>query len=291
MIELDPLLADRMLGLALLGAAIVAILAAWLSRFGTQQLPWSRRVGTNLEATRGAPRVWLVAHLDSKSQPVSLLVRAAAAIGIAGAWLGILGLWTWGQPLAAQSVALSILPILLTVASVAALPLVVSGVGSRGTGALDNASGVATVLAAARMAADDGRIGVLITSAEELGLAGARAWLVGRAAGIAINCDGVDDLGGVTITAGRRRAGFLWREAAARAACGTDVRFRFILPGVLLDAVAFSDAGWTACTVSQGTLRSLGRIHTARDTVGVIGGSGIDRTAQVIVALASAITE
>ena len=43
-------------------------------------------------------------------------------------------------------------------------------------------------------------MGVLLTSAEELGLAGARAWVHawaqdGRAPGVALNCDGVDDRG------------------------------------------------------------------------------------------------
>jgi hypothetical protein len=46
-------------------------------------LTWSRASATNLVATRGAPRVWLVAHLDSKSQPIPMLVRIAGIIATA----------------------------------------------------------------------------------------------------------------------------------------------------------------------------------------------------------------
>ena len=57
-----------------------------------------------------------------------------------------------------------------------ALPVMASVVGARSAGALDNASGVATVLRAVELLARDVAVGVVLTSAEELGLAGARAW-------------------------------------------------------------------------------------------------------------------
>ncbi len=288
-IGFEPRLTGTIAGLALFGAGSAVVFGAWLARFGTRALKWSRCAGTNLEAARGVPEVWLVAHLDSKSQPWSLLLRAFATVSTGLAWIGVLGLWAWIRTLGGDGAdSAMLLRIAFAIAALAGVPLVISRVGARGTGALDNVSGVAAVLVAARMAATDANIGVLITSAEELGLAGARAWLVGRRKGIVINCDGVDDTGPVTITAGRRGARW-WREIAARAITETDVCFSFLLPGVLLDAVAFADAGWTACTVSRGGFGSLGRIHTRRDTLERMTGGAIDETARIIAALSGAI--
>ncbi len=288
-IGFEPRLTGTIAGLALIGAGSAAVFGAWLARFGTRALKWSRCAGTNLEALRGEPKVWLVAHLDSKSQPWSLLLRALATVVTALAWSAVLGLWAWITTLGGDGVdSASLLRIAFAIAALAGVPLMFSRVGSSGTGALDNASGVAAVLTAARMSGADAPVGVLITSAEELGLAGARAWLVGRRKGIVINCDGVDDTGRVTITAGRSGAR-RWREVAARALPGTDVRFSFLLPGVLLDAVAFADAGWMACTVSRGGFGSLVRINTSRDTVERMTGSGVYGTANIIAALCGAI--
>ena len=64
-----------------------------------------------------------------------------------------------------------------------------SVVGSRSAGALDNASGVATVLETAASLSGALPIGVLITDAEELSLGGARAWARSRTPGVALNCD------------------------------------------------------------------------------------------------------
>ncbi len=269
--------------LATVGAAVAC--AWWVARFGTRRLTWMRRSGTNLVARRGVPRVWLVAHLDSKSQPLSLLLRAGCAATLALAWGGTFLLWllsAWSARAGAG------MPVLVAIAAAAALPLLFSQVGSRGTGALDNASGVAAVLAAARTTGDAFPLGVVITSGEELGLAGARAWADGATPAVAINCDGVDDSGALTVTAPRsprRGNGF----DKALAASAPHVRRRRALPGVLLDATALADAGWVACTVSKGTLASLARIHTSRDTLENISGSGIDEAAKLMVTLCGAI--
>src|SRR5205814_5464799 len=45
--------------------------------------PAQRARSVNLEAIRGTPRVWLVAHLDSKAQTVSMLIRIAGSIAMA----------------------------------------------------------------------------------------------------------------------------------------------------------------------------------------------------------------
>ena len=274
-------------GLAI-GVAIVAAVAAagwWLGRYGTRQLPFLRREGVNLEARRAIPGVWLVAHLDSKSQPVSLLVRAAAAVAAALSWCCLIVGWAVSG---AVPVPARLLLGLATCGAVASVPLLVSWVTAGGNGTLDNASGVAAVLKAASVIDPAVPLGVIITSAEELGLAGARAWVETSPVGVAINCDGVDDRGALTITAtgaGRH----LLQSLRAAGALSSDARIRRSLPGVLMDSTAFADRGWSACTVSQGTRSSLARVHTGGDTLDNLSGIGVERVAGVIASLAGAI--
>jgi hypothetical protein len=136
-------------------------------------------------------------------------------------------------------------------------------------------------------------LGVLLPSAEELGLAGARAWARTRPAAVAINCDGVDDDGATTVMYTRRRPARLLDAAArAGAALHEAVRARRLLPGILTDGVALADAGWEVVTVSRGGLGTLARIHTPADRPDRLTASGVARTAQLIarmvVALAAA---
>jgi hypothetical protein len=246
----------------------------------------------NLEARRGGhegecepPLVWLVAHLDSKSQPISLLQRSAATVTLLAAWVALV-VWIC---LAVLGVSARMTGVVLSIlAAVAALPLILSRPGSKSAGTLDNASGVASIVLAARRMDPASPVGVVLTSAEEFGLAGARAWVEGRRRGIAINCDGVDDSGRVTITAGRGGRELLCRHRI-HGFLGPEVRIRRSLPGILLDSTAFSDCGWRACTLSRGTLASLARVHTQRDTLDSLTGTGVEGAANLIVGLAGAI--
>ncbi len=279
-------------GAIMLAVAIVALIGLagwWLGRFGTRCLPLMRRESTNLEARRGAPTVWLVAHLDSKSQPISLLTRAAATVALCVTWTGVLGCWllTHIVPVPA-GIGITVVLTLLAVAAVASLPLAICTIGAAGTGVLDNATGVASILLAARQIDSASPLGLIVTSAEELGLAGAREWVTGRPPAIAINCDSVDDIGALTVTAGTRGRELLCRLGSERL-FGPNVRIRKSLPGILLDSTAFSDRGWVACTVSRGTVRSLARIHTHRDSLDRCRGTGVDGAAKLIATLAGAI--
>ena len=270
-------------GIALVVA--VSVLGWWLGRYGTRRIPFARRVGVNLEGRRGVPSVWLMAHLDSKSQPVSLLIRAAAAVGVLASWVCLILVWTGSRVLPLPG---ALLLGAATCGAVASVPLLLSWVGTRGSGALDNASGVAAILRAASIIDRAIPVGVLITSAEELGLAGARAWVQSRGAGVVINCDGVDDRGALTITAtgaGRHLLQSLRRNGVL----GFDARIRRGLPGILVDSTAFADEGWAACTVSRGTRYSLARVHTAHDTLDRMSGVGVESAAGVIAGLVGAI--
>jgi len=271
--------------------ALVAALAA-LGRLGSRgvlDFPLRRRRGVNLEAVRGArePAVWLVAHVDSKWQPVSMIARVcgvvASAIGLASLMLLDVAPSVEGRAVGAA---------LVLATWLAALPLMMSFVGSRNQGTLDNASGVAAVLAAAERLPASARVGVLITDAEELALAGARAWVRSRALGnsapaVALNCDSVDDDGQLVLMYTRRAPkGLIARMNAAASDLGEPLRVLRLIPGILTDSVALADAGWETLTLSRGTARTLQRIHTRRDTLEHMRGAGIGGAAAVLARVA-----
>src|SRR6476620_11933882 len=77
----------RALVALLIGAALLSACGRWLGRSGVLDLPFARARSTNLVATRGAPTFSLVAHLDSKSQPIPIGVRAIAITACIALWL------------------------------------------------------------------------------------------------------------------------------------------------------------------------------------------------------------
>jgi hypothetical protein len=259
---------------ALTGGALV-----WLGGSGVLDFPLIRRRAVNLQAVRGEapPSVWLVAHVDSKWQPVSMFARIAGVVGTSAGIIVLFGLAVARAGADSAAVTVLVLTWLFCV------PLLMSIVEARNTGALDNASGMSAVLAAAELVPLSARVGVLITDAEELALAGARAWADGRAPGVALNCDSVDDEGQLTVMYSRRRPDSLVsRIERAGSARGETVRVMRLLPGVLTDSVALADAGWETLTLSRGNLRTLRRIHTSRDTLESMRGSGLDAAARLL---------
>jgi hypothetical protein len=263
----------------LVGGALVIGMAIRLAMRGVLDLPWARRTSVNLVAERGSPAVWLVAHLDSKSQPVPIGVRAAGITLMTLVMLGALA--TAALELAGLSVE-EVWPWLLGIGALAAVPVALSVVGERSAGALDNASGVAAVLLAAELLPRDRAVGVLLTSAEELGLAGARAWARAHPPGLAINFDGLDDVGALRFWHGGAAPQRLL-ELLTTAAHGLADRPRIgsVPLGILVDGVALADGGWTVVTLSRGNWRTVARIHTPRDTVAHLTGGGVAEGATV----------
>jgi hypothetical protein len=267
---------------AVVAVSIVGALAVWVARRGVLGFGLARARGVNLEATRAAerdekghePAVWLVAHVDSKWQPVSMLVRVAGVIVVAVGAIGLaLALTAWTSTIAD----------FLALLWLGGIPLMLSVVGDRNHGTLDNASGVAAVLQAVELLPATTSVGVLISDAEELALAGAAAWARGHPAGTALNCDTVDDDGGLVVM----YTGALPRELVSslgRAASdsGEPLRTLRLLPGILTDSVVLARAGWNTVTLSRGTLRTLGRIHTSRDSLATMDGRGIAGAARVL---------
>ena len=217
-----------------------------------------------------------MAHLDSKSQPIPIGVRAAAIIAsiallIATAVLLVVQLVSGMSP--GPLVAFTILGF------TAALPVASSFVGARSPGALDNASGLATVLRIVELLPRNVEIGVMLTTAEELGLAGARAWAREAPPASVINIDGINDTGALRLVySGRKPRTLLdylgegWPAA------------RRLPPGLLMDGVALADAGWEVVNVSKGSWRTVSRIHTLKDDLAHLDGSGIEEVAALLAA-------
>jgi acetylornithine deacetylase/succinyl-diaminopimelate desuccinylase-like protein len=272
----------------IVGAALyIALLfaSADAKRRWITDLPFQRASSVNLEAGRGSPSVWLVAHLDSKSQTVPMLMRIASSIGMAAVTL-----------VAAAVLVLSFLDFrdsssmwraIEISALIVALPSMLCWVGNQSRGAVDNATGVAAVLLAARSLSSMPDLGVLITSGEELGVAGARVWVSTARPGIvALNCDTVDDRGdwrtmytGAIPKRIRAAAEAISSSTVPKPAMGR------MIPGILADSMAFADRGIESVTVSRGTLSTLARIHTRRDNSIALTGSGVAEASALLAAL------
>jgi len=269
----------------IVAAALLAAAGFWLGTRGVEALPLFRERGVNTEAVRAGatPRVWLCAHLDTKSQPVPSLVRAAGIVMTALGYVFAAALALFSSVGGRPSPQLWTATVVVTL--VAAIPVVLSIVTRRSPGALDNASGVATVIDAARALHDRRDVGVLITDAEELGLAGARIWSRGKTNAVVLNCDGVDDSGAIVVMfSGRRPSALLDTIARASRATGATCGARRLIPGVLTDSVAFSGAGLESVTFSRGRWRSLARVHSRRDDLQHLDGTGIAPTAALMAA-------
>jgi hypothetical protein len=272
----------------IVGVVITALFARWMLADGVLTVPWMRREGINLVATRGAaqPQVWLVAHIDSKSQPVPSAVRVAGVVMLAVALL-----------LACLALVLTLVDALsrtvwwaaLATGVVGALPVVASVVGSRSDGAVDNASGVAAVLGAAARMRPEAGCGILLPTAEELGLAGARAWARTHAAGVALNCDGVDDDGALVIMYNQSAPNDVIDAVRAVTPARVPARAMRMPLGLLTDSTALAAAGWSAVTVSHGSLATLRRIHTPNDSLATLRGTRINDVADILARAAEAL--
>lgn len=237
---------------------------------------------TNLIATRGTPRAWLVAHLDSKSQAFSLLTRVVAVVLAVGGTLGLLALLVvrlWG-------------PLPWTVVALVSLPMLVGGgvlsrsaPGDDSPGAVDNASGVLALLAAARELRERTDIGLLVTSAEELGLEGARAWVAEQqAVGSFVNIDSIDGRGAFRVAVHGTAAGELGRRVADELrAAGWSASLGALPPGVLVDGVVLARADMRGITVSRGDLATLGAVHTPGDRLERLDFGAVAATARAAV--------
>jgi hypothetical protein len=271
--ELPLLLLDRVPGwlaliAAVLGLAALAGIAAAVVMGAA--LPGETREDANLIATRGgaAPRRWLVAHLDTKAQQQSMAGRLVAVWCVLAAVVGLVG----------AAVARLVAGPLGGAAAggVAALAILAGFLAGRGKlagqspGARDNASGLLAVLTAAeRNSSAD--LGILITSAEEFGMVGARIFARLDREMVAgtevVNCDTLDQSGTLyVVTHDARADGLVRKMVESLGLLGLQVRARRLPLGILVDSLPLARAGAAAITLGRLDWATLRRIHTPRDT-------------------------
>ena len=251
-------------------------------------LRWGRQDAVNLLATRGdaRPRYLIMAHRDSKSQLVPLMLRFPAIVVAALSWaaLVVVSFLSLVQP---APEALTFVIALLAVLAGSVLGLCWAGDDS--PGALDNASGLAALIGIAEREAEHGDVAFLVTDAEELGLAGARA-MAGRVPSVfgVINLDGLDDTGPFYVL---ERFGWPARGTAphlalallsAAAALDIDATRRDVPPGILLDHMPIVTSGTAALSIMRGERRSLARVHRPGDDLSRLRGDGVGRCVTLV---------
>jgi len=215
--------------------------------------------GINLIATRPSgrptvrPSVWLVAHYDSKGQPISMALRLAGAAALVVGAAGFVVALAAGWP---------VLPA-LALAVLGAIVLAGNRVTDQSAGAVDNASALVGVLMVLDLLPAHVRVGAIFSDAEELGLLGARALAAERAAllrdAAVVNFDGLDDRG--------KPAAFLHRPGPVGLAVAAELgaaRSRW-LP-VLVDGIALAPPAAECVTIMQGDWSTMRIVHTPRDT-------------------------
>lgn len=257
---------------------VFAVGAGWLP------LGAPPRRDANLVAVRpGArPRRWLMAHLDSKAQGHSMAGRLVAVwtAGLVLTGFSAAAVWRFTGALPLPVV------ILLSAAGLAGSAMAAQG-GLRGTspGARDNGSGIAAVLAAAGAGPD---IGLVITGAEEFGLAGARHLAASRpelfAGSEVVNLDTIDQEGPLLVVSHDARGRDAAHALGARLSrLGIPVRFPRLPLAIFVDSAPLARLA-PAVTVSRLTWATLRIIHTTRDTA---AGFSLDTAERVGLALSS----
>ena len=230
------------------------------------------------------PHLYLVAHYDSKSQRLPLVVRIALFVVAIAASLIVASLTLLNAPMS-----------IITVAGIAAiaagLPLLFLDVGNTSPGAIDNASSVGLVLHLAECLAqrddlrDKLRLTILIPSAEEMMVMGATAFVQAHERQLRrpsrlhiLNFDGIGIDGDLYWTG--RSAARLMRHV--QQACH-DLRlplrhFRFV--GAMFDHMPFAQRGFDAVT-----LMAIGpasrSVHTPGDSIDKLHVRGFDQAGQV----------
>ncbi len=242
-------------------------------RFRTRPGPWLVGARATDAVTHIAVRphtrvaTWLVAHSDAKGQPLSMLARLGA---VALVLLGVVGAMV--APVAGA-------------AALAGLALLgFNRITDRSPGAVDNATGLLTVLATVDRLPPAAPVGVIFTDAEELGLAGASALVRERTqllTGTAvINFDGIDDRGPARVL--RHRAGPVG-DAVARA---LHTRPRALFP-VIADGRVLARAAAECVTIVKGDWRTAAVVHTVRDTAERLAVTGVSEVAAAVAAALS----
>ena len=280
-------------GIALVVLLVVIMLGGAIAALSgplTTMLPFGRITGNNMLAMRpgAVPRYIFMAHLDSKSQPVPLAFRGPAIILALIAWLAfvVYALLALLDPVWLRG---DITTVIALVAGLAGVILIFCWTGNASPGALDNASGVATVLALAEAERERDDVAFLITDAEELGLVGARAIAhkLSPVFGV-INIDGIDDDGPLYVL---EKFGMPPRHIAPHLvaailqsadAMNLPAQRRNVPFGLMLDHLPIARADLPAVTVMRGSFASLRRVHRPADSASNMTGAGIETVTRLL---------
>jgi len=271
----------------------------WGQRYSTENLI-ATHPSASLHSTQDAARVgdlphlYLVAHYDSKSQRMPLVVRMTLFMLAICADLILVVLTLFDVS------TLFYLPIGL-LALVSAIPLLFLDVGNTSPGAIDNASSVGLVLHLAEILAqrtnwqDRLQITLLIPSAEEMTLMGSVAYVTAHEALLrkqaergglhVLNFDGVGVDGDLYFVGGSRQ-----RQNGDRIdllTCVQDACVKLNLPlkrfgfvGALFDHIPFAQRGYDAISlITVG--RASRSVHTPQDAIDRLHVRGFDQVGQV----------
>ena len=210
--------------------------------------------GTNLIARRPSdrptarPPVWLVAHYDSKGQPISMAMRLLGFAALLIGFLVVLLVPLLGIALLALGTGIALL----------------NRVNDISPGALDNATALVAVFMAIDQLPAGALVGVIFPDAEEYGLVGARALALERrdlfSQSSVINLDSLDDTG--RATAFVHRPG---RFGVAVAHAVNARRWRW-LP-VIVDGIALGRVARECVTIMKGNWRTMRVVHRPHDSI------------------------
>ena len=244
-----------------------------------------------------ASHLYLVAHYDSKSQFIPIVVRVTLFVAAIGGGVSFAGLTLAGLLFPALLPVGNLAGILAMITAVPLAVLLLVEVGNASPGAIDNASGVGLVLHLADLltARPDLlhrlRVTLLITSAEEFGLLGAAAYLLQNESHLRqhtrsrgpyiLNFDGVGVDGNLYYAdAPAQSPGHL--VALIREACyelSIPIK-KYALPGALFDHTPFARRGFDAVS-----LTAIGRatrfVHTPDDTPDKLHVRGFEQAGRV----------
>ncbi|HEU4800733.1 MAG TPA: M28 family peptidase [Gemmatimonadales bacterium] len=255
------------LAVLLAGLACLVLVARAIGT-GAASSSGELREDANLVATRpGAPPArWLVAHLDTKAQGHSMAGRLVAVWLLLAAVVALGALAVWR---------LSAVPPMPVAAAAAAASVMAGFLAGRGrlkgrtVGARDNGSGLVALMEGAAHAAPS--TGVIITSAEEFGLVGARILAQQRGELVrgrdVLNLDTIDDRGDLAIVLHDPPGDALAVELEGLlAGVAPRVRRRRLPLGIFVDSYPLARAGARAVTIGRLNWATLRLIHTPRDT-------------------------
>lgn len=288
------LLNQRHPGVALVILLVVLLLIGTIAAITPllgDMLPWHKVAASNLFAKKpgSRPRFIVMAHLDSKSQPMPLALRGPAIIFGIIAWGALAGLALLGLLDPQVYLEPRIITPVAVVALISAVLLIFCWTENRSPGALDNASGLATLMGIAERDAAENDVAYLITDAEELGLVGARsiARKLDPVIGV-INIDGIDDKGTFFIL---EKFGMPLRHIAPHLVAATltaademnlPARRRNVPFGLLLDHIPLARVHLPAVTLMRGSMKSMMRVHRPADSMDNMTGNGIETAVSLV---------